>query len=135
MHRWRRFGRLLVVVETCHAESLCLGLDAVPNVACVASSAVDKESFSHHADPEIGVDVIDFFSYSVLESLLHNTGATPTTTHRGSNAAGMCGRHGAWQSLTLHSVFSAIPNAVLVDQQRLLHAWRVADFFCVETSP
>ena len=106
------FGRLLIVVETCHAESMCIGIDRIPNVACVASSAIDEESFSHHTDPEVGVDVIDFFSYHVLESLRSRICVEPSTS--------------------LESVFSRIPYAVLVDAQSLLGKWTVNDFFCAE---
>ncbi len=131
MKQRKLFGRLLVIVETCHAESLCIGLDDVEGVACVASSAVDKESFSHHSDAEIGVDVIDFFSYTVLEELrsydvcLHRQRESREFSERDAKPTTITS-----PSPTLHRFFSRIPFAVVVDKQRLLHTWRVDDFFC-----
>lgn len=69
MHTQRMYHKLLFIAETCHAESLCLSIRA-PNIACVASSAVDKDSFSHHNDQALGVDVIDAFTYETLRKLV-----------------------------------------------------------------
>lgn len=68
LHAQRMYRKALFVVETCHAESLCSSITA-PNVACIASSTVAEDSFSHHRDPEIGVEVIDSFTYHTLNKL------------------------------------------------------------------
>lgn len=40
-----------------------------PNVLAAASALVGQNSYSHHLDPEIGVAVIDRFTYYNLETL------------------------------------------------------------------
>lgn len=66
MHHKGRYGKLLIILETCHAQSLCLHITA-PNVVCVGSSLTEEDSYSHHHDPALGVHVIDRFTYETLE--------------------------------------------------------------------
>ena len=62
MHAQERFRRMLLIVDTCHAETHCEAIQT-PNVACVGSSRTDEESFSHHGDSEIDVQVVDSFTF------------------------------------------------------------------------
>lgn len=82
MHVGRRYRRALFLVDTCQANTLFETFYS-PNIAAVGSSARDENSYSvfgkaffllvltfflqHHADYEIGVSVIDRFTYALLE--------------------------------------------------------------------
>ncbi|KAK9828109.1 hypothetical protein WJX81_005327 [Elliptochloris bilobata] len=63
-----RFRRLLLAVDTCQAASLPAAL-ATPGVVVMASSLVGEDSFSHHMDGDIGVPVIDRFTFHLARFL------------------------------------------------------------------
>lgn len=69
MHRLGRYGKLLFIADTCNAESLCLEIRS-PNVVCVASSSLEENSYSHHGDPDTGIEVIDRFGYELLQMVM-----------------------------------------------------------------
>ena len=69
MHRLGRYGKLLFIADTCNAESLCLEIRS-PNVVCIASSSLEENSYSHHGDPDTGMEVIDRFSYELLQLVM-----------------------------------------------------------------
>ena len=54
--------------DTCQAATLHKHIYS-PNVLAAASSLKGQNSYSHHHDSEIGVAVIDRFTYSNLETL------------------------------------------------------------------
>jgi len=118
MHSQRMYRKVLFVAETCHAESLCLSI-AAPNVACVASSSVKEDSFSHHNDRALGVDVIDRFTYDVMTKLEGHTCS--------SDEKGM-------YSKSLHEFFFAQRSGsryrAPVNQPNALQQWTVSEFFC-----
>nr|CAG4711592.1 unnamed protein product [Naegleria fowleri] len=66
MSERRRFREMLMIVDTCQAGSLFDKL-YTPNVIAVGSSKRGENSYSHHSDLDIGVAVIDRFTYSSLE--------------------------------------------------------------------
>lgn len=68
MWQKRRYNELLLVVDTCQAESLSLKIYS-PNILAIGSSKVGEDSLSHHGDPTIGVYVIDRYTYYALEFL------------------------------------------------------------------
>ncbi|RKO99549.1 hypothetical protein CXG81DRAFT_5834, partial [Caulochytrium protostelioides] len=68
MHEKRRYHEIFFVADTCQAASLYAQI-ASPNILAAASSLVGQDSYSHHNDPEIGVAVIDRFTYYNLETL------------------------------------------------------------------
>ena len=68
MWQKRRYNELLLIVDTCQAESLSQKIYS-PNVLAVGSSKVGEDSLSHHGDPSIGVYVIDRYTYYALEFL------------------------------------------------------------------
>lgn len=68
MHQKRRYNEILLITDTCQAESLGQQLYS-PNVLSVASSKVGEDSLSHHGDPTIGVYMIDRYTYHALEFL------------------------------------------------------------------
>jgi phosphatidylinositol glycan class K len=68
MHQKQRYNEILLITDTCQAESMGSKLYS-PNVISVASSKVGEDSLSHHGDPSIGVYVIDRYTYYALEFL------------------------------------------------------------------
>lgn len=68
MRQKRRYNEILVITETCQAESMGQKLYS-PNVIAVGSSKVGEDSLSHHGDPTIGVYIIDRYTYYALEFL------------------------------------------------------------------
>ncbi|KAL9650755.1 hypothetical protein ABK040_001808 [Willaertia magna] len=66
MFERKRFRELLMVVDTCQAGSLFTKL-YTPNVIAIGSSSQGQNSYSHHADSDIGVAIIDRFTYYTLD--------------------------------------------------------------------
>ena len=64
----RRYRELLFMIDTCQANTLYERFYA-PNVIATGSSAVDQSSYSHHADADVGVAVIDRWTYYILDFL------------------------------------------------------------------
>lgn len=68
MWQKRRYNEILLITETCQAESMGQKLYS-PNIIAVGSSKVGEDSLSHHGDPTIGVYVIDRYTFYALEYL------------------------------------------------------------------
>jgi len=68
MWQKRRYNEVLLIVDTCQAESLSQKLYS-PNILGIGSSKVGEDSLSHHGDPSIGVYVIDRYTFYALEFL------------------------------------------------------------------
>ena len=66
MHAQRRFSRLLMVSDTCQAESLHKHIDA-PGVLSLAASRVGENSYSSGLDPAVGLSLIDRFTDGMLD--------------------------------------------------------------------
>ncbi|RKO92686.1 peptidase C13 family-domain-containing protein, partial [Blyttiomyces helicus] len=64
----KRYHEMFVIFETCQAASMYQRIYS-PNVVAIASSQTGESSYSHHMDSEIGVAVIDRFTYYNLETL------------------------------------------------------------------
>lgn len=62
----RRYHEILFMVDTCQANTLFKRFYS-PNILAIGSSMLGENSYSHHADGEIGVAVIDRFTYYTLE--------------------------------------------------------------------
>jgi phosphatidylinositol glycan class K len=56
------------MIDTCQAASLYERIYS-PNIIAAASSLTGQNSYSHHLDMDIGVAVIDRFTYYNLETL------------------------------------------------------------------
>eukprot|EP01063_Lacrimia_lanifica_P039944 TRINITY_DN890_c3_g1_i1.p1 TRINITY_DN890_c3_g1~~TRINITY_DN890_c3_g1_i1.p1 ORF type:complete len:367 (+),score=149.80 TRINITY_DN890_c3_g1_i1:45-1145(+) len=63
-----RYHSLLFIVETCQAATLIEGITA-PAVTAMGSSLKGENAYSHHNDPDIGLHVIDRWTYYALEEL------------------------------------------------------------------
>ena len=66
---WRyRYNEMLFMIDTCQANTLYKHFYS-PNIIATGSSAIDQSSYSHHADNDVGVAVIDRWTYYNLEFL------------------------------------------------------------------
>ena len=68
MYQMGRYNELLFMVDTCQANTLYSRMYS-PNIIATGSSALGQSSYSHHADNDVGVAVIDRWTYYVLEFL------------------------------------------------------------------
>eukprot|EP01132_Coremiostelium_polycephalum_P003616 gene3616-4502_t len=62
----KRYHEILFMVDTCQANTLYKRFNS-PNILAIGSSRYGENSYSHHSDPELGVAVIDRFTYYTLE--------------------------------------------------------------------
>nr|GMD87642.1 putative GPI-anchor transamidase [Ipomoea batatas] len=65
MKEKRRFKELLIMVDTCQAATLFSQLHS-PGVLGIGSSKKGENSYSHHLDSDVGVSVIDRFTFYTL---------------------------------------------------------------------
>ena len=68
MREKHRYNEMLFMIDTCQANTLYRQFYA-PGMIATGSSEVDESSYSHHADNDVGVAVIDRWTYYVLEFL------------------------------------------------------------------
>lgn len=141
LHAQRMYRKALFVVETCHAESLCLAIRA-PNVACVGSSTISEDSYSHHQDPDLGIDVIDTFTSNTLSQLdgVVCPGGRSDTAHRitspDEHARIFKSRTTDVYNIDLLSFFRRKGVSYRgayrgpVNNPTLLSQWTVGEFFC-----
>ncbi|SCU98520.1 LAFA_0G18470g1_1 [Lachancea sp. 'fantastica'] len=66
MHEKKRYNEIFFMIDTCQANSMYSKFYS-PNVLAVGSSRLDESSYSHHSDVEVGVAVIDRFTYYTLD--------------------------------------------------------------------
>jgi phosphatidylinositol glycan class K len=66
MFEKRRYHEMLFMIDTCQAESMFRRIYS-PGILSASSSNAKEPSLSHHADFDIGVSVIDRFTYYNLE--------------------------------------------------------------------
>ncbi|MCJ1417550.1 glycosylphosphatidylinositol anchor biosynthesis [Xylographa parallela] len=64
----RRYREMLFMIDTCQANTMYTKFYS-PNIIATGSSALDQSSYSHHADNDVGVAVIDRYTYYNLEFL------------------------------------------------------------------
>ncbi|KEQ80001.1 hypothetical protein M438DRAFT_282582 [Aureobasidium pullulans EXF-150] len=76
----KRYNELLFMIDTCQANTM-YGQFYTPNIIATGSSALHQSSYSHHADQDVGVAVIDRWTYYNLEFLeeqIHSTSSNVT---------------------------------------------------------
>ncbi|GAA99238.1 hypothetical protein E5Q_05932 [Mixia osmundae IAM 14324] len=78
MSQKHRFNELFFMADTCQANTLYSKI-YTPNVLATGCSAKGENSYSHHADQDIGVAVIDRFTHFVL-NFLEGVNKTSQTT-------------------------------------------------------
>ncbi len=81
MHEKKRYNEIFFMIDTCQAASMYQQIKS-PNIFAAASSIVGQSSYSHHADSEIGVAVIDRFTYYNLEMLKNVKRGDKTTIQK-----------------------------------------------------
>ncbi|EPE06565.1 gpi-anchor transamidase precursor [Ophiostoma piceae UAMH 11346] len=64
----KRYNEILFMIDTCQANTMYSRLYS-PNIIATGSSELDQSSYSHHADNDVGVAVIDRYTYYNLEFL------------------------------------------------------------------
>lgn len=79
MHEKKRYKEIFFMIDTCQANTMYSKFYS-PNILSVGSSKLDESSYSHHSDVDIGVAVIDRFTYYNLEYLESNVYKNSTTT-------------------------------------------------------
>lgn len=63
-----RYHELLFMIDTCQANTMYSKIYS-PNIIATGSSEIDQSSYSHHADNDVGVAVIDRYTYYNLDFL------------------------------------------------------------------
>lgn len=64
----KRYHEILFMIDTCQANTMYSKLYS-PNIIATGSAELDQSSYSHHADNDVGVAVIDRYTYYNLEFL------------------------------------------------------------------
>lgn len=67
----KRYNQMLFMIDTCQANTMYSKFRS-PNILATGSSKLDQSSYSHHADNDVGVAVIDRYTYYNLEYLETN---------------------------------------------------------------
>lgn len=68
MHVKKRYNEIFFMVDTCQAGSLSNAIVS-PKVVTIGSSQTGENSYAHHSDQELGLSVIDRFTFSTLDYL------------------------------------------------------------------
>ncbi|ODV93929.1 hypothetical protein PACTADRAFT_51674 [Pachysolen tannophilus NRRL Y-2460] len=68
MYEKKRYNEIFFMIDTCQANTMYTKFYS-PNILAVGSSRLNESSYSHHSDIEIGVAVIDRFTYFNLDFL------------------------------------------------------------------
>src|SRR4051812_12988408 len=63
-----RYHELLFMIDTCQANTMYSKFYS-PNILATGSSEIEQSSYSHHADNDVGVAVIDRYTYYNLDFL------------------------------------------------------------------
>jgi glycosylphosphatidylinositol transamidase (GPIT) subunit GPI8 len=63
-----RYHEILFMIDTCQANTMYSKFKS-PNIIATGSSEIDQSSYSHHADNDVGVAVIDRYTYYNLDFL------------------------------------------------------------------
>lgn len=75
----RRYHELLFMIDTCQANTMYSKFYS-PNIIATGSSELGQSSYSHHADNDVGVAVIDRYTYYNLDFL--ETQVTSTSSNK-----------------------------------------------------
>ncbi|ORZ18471.1 peptidase C13 family-domain-containing protein [Absidia repens] len=68
MSEKNRYNEIFFMIDTCQANTMYKRIDS-PNILATGSSKLGESSYSHHIDYDIGVAVIDSYTYYNLEFL------------------------------------------------------------------
>ena len=82
MYEKKRYHEMLFMIDTCQANTMYNAFYS-PGVLATGSSARDQSSYSHHADQDVGVAVIDRWTYFYLEFLETRLNSTSSDVKMG----------------------------------------------------
>lgn len=68
MHSKKRYNEIFFMIDTCQANTMFERF-YLPDILAVGSLRLDELSYSHHSDLDVGVAVIDRFTYYTLDFL------------------------------------------------------------------
>jgi len=85
MHQQRRYNKIFWLSDTCQAATLQNQFYS-PNIIAYGSSGKKENSYSHHVDHEIGVAVIDRFTFYAFEFLNRLTTTSSHTIQQFQNS-------------------------------------------------
>lgn len=68
MYEKKRYREIFFMIDTCQANTMYERIYS-PNILSVGLSKLDQSSYSHHSDLDVGVAVIDRFTYYALDFL------------------------------------------------------------------
>ncbi|POY74882.1 hypothetical protein BMF94_2155 [Rhodotorula taiwanensis] len=74
----KRYNEILFMIDTCQANTLYSKFYS-PNILATGSSEKDENSYSHHADDDVGVAVTDRYTHHLL-TFLETINKTSTVT-------------------------------------------------------
>jgi phosphatidylinositol glycan class K len=83
MHKQRRYRKIFWMSDTCQAASL-QNQFYTPGIVAMGSSDTKENSYSHHVDSQIGIAIVDRFSYhsfDYLKRLSHSSKDTIKSFH------------------------------------------------------
>lgn len=78
MYEKKRYNEIFFMIDTCQANTMYSRFYS-PNIISCGSSAIHESSYSHHSDLELGVAVIDRFTYYTLDFLENVTSTSKAT--------------------------------------------------------
>jgi phosphatidylinositol glycan class K len=69
MHAAGKYREVLLIADTCQAFTLgdAIVAQRVPNVTVIGSSLKGESSYAHHADPDLGLSVIEKYTHALTE--------------------------------------------------------------------
>ena len=82
MYEKQRYHEMLFMIDTCQANTMYTEFYS-PGIVATGSSAKDQSSYSHHADQDVGVAVIDRWTYYNLEFLETRLNSTSSDVRLG----------------------------------------------------
>jgi len=155
MYQQRRYGKVLLMLETCQASTLAEQLIS-PNIIAIGSSARGESSYSHGVDFQLGNTIIDRFTYYTLSFFesqkrmeteyllqqqdirrraLSHVGATwrPPTPRSGVNFKSLADLFSTYSPHLLGA--HAIPRTDLLLPPATTRDISVYDFFAAASSP
>eukprot|EP00462_Mataza_sp_D1_P022823 CAMPEP_0175137962 /NCGR_PEP_ID=MMETSP0087-20121206/10089_1 /TAXON_ID=136419 /ORGANISM="Unknown Unknown, Strain D1" /LENGTH=394 /DNA_ID=CAMNT_0016420821 /DNA_START=54 /DNA_END=1238 /DNA_ORIENTATION=+ len=78
MRKQKRYNEILFMVDTCQAATLYRQFRS-PGIVSIGSSLQGENSYSHHVDNQVGLSVVDRFTYYTLD-FFEKGGKRPGTT-------------------------------------------------------
>jgi glycosylphosphatidylinositol transamidase (GPIT) subunit GPI8 len=86
-----RYREILLIADTCQASTLA-GKVTSSRVITIGSSGKGENSYSHENVPELGVSVMDRFSFLLGSFFYHRAGIVSGNIHHGKNRDGISKR-------------------------------------------